>query len=159
MKPHLTPETPRLTDSGEYRAAKHPHVCQICGGSNRPGVGNGLMRVSLDRWQEADHNDRFEQRVVVLCGKCSDRVIADHPRLYQRLDANQPWPGCMDICVGCKLRDGVRCTSPDAKANGGTGVLLSVAPPVHAMVDGAKYRGPITFWTSPAGACKQRVEA
>jgi hypothetical protein len=145
----------RLTD---LIGVLHPNVCQSCGGSSIPGFGNGLMRHSLTRWQECDHRDQKENRLVVLCDKCSKRVIKPHPRLYHELTSNAPWPGCMAICVQCKLREGLTCTSPDAKANGGQGVMLTTQKPYTAMVDGTKYRGPMVLWPSPPSDCKQCVE-
>jgi hypothetical protein len=153
MSGRLNMATHRLTDlPGE----KHPRVCQKCGGSNRPDAGNGLMRLSLDRWQECDHNDHREARVIVLCNKCSAAIIEPHPRLYHRLQPNDPFPGCMDLCVDCKLRSGVSCTAPEAKANGGPGVMITIQKPFGAMVDGKNYRGPMTLWPAPATACRQK---
>jgi hypothetical protein len=153
MGDYINTSTHRLTDiPGE----KHPFVCQKCGGSNRPGFGNGLMRLTLDRWQECDHHDRRENRVIVLCNKCSKQIIEPHPRLYHGLQANEPFPGCMDLCVDCKLRRGVSCTAPEAKANGGPGVMITITKPFGAMVDGANYRGPMHLWPKPPTACKQK---
>lgn len=149
----LSPLTERLTNTpGE----KHPRVCQACGGSNMPTYGNGLLRLSLDRWQEHDHNDRPENLILVLCDVCSKRIIKPHARLYERLQANAPWPGCMQICIDCDFRDGIRCTHEAAKSNGGAGVMLTIGKPTHAMVDGRDYRGPMTLWPSAATDCKQK---
>ena len=63
----------------------------------------------------------------------------------------------MAICIDCTFRDGTRCTHPDAKSNGGKGVMITIAKPMSAMVDGEKYRGPMLLWSSPASACKQFV--
>lgn len=156
----LNPETCRLTaiTGGE----KHPLVCQSCGGSNVGGFGNGLMRLTLSRWQECDHNDRPENKVLVLCDKCSKRIIEPHPRLYHQLHANQPWPGCMAICVNCRLREGVTCKSPDAKANGGSGVLIGgMGELMRGFVDYQKKgggRGGHAFaeWSHAPTSCKQK---
>lgn len=145
--------THRLTD---LPGVKHPFVCQKCGGSNTARHGNGLMRVSMARWQEHDHHDKPETRLIVLCGKCAKEIIGPHPRLYEPLQPNAPWPGCMEICVDCRFRDGVSCTHPDAKVNGGTGVMLTVAAPSNAFVDGCRRRGLIQMWPSPPSACKQK---
>ena len=151
--PHMNPETHRLTDlPGE----KHPFVCQKCGGSDRQGFGNGLMRISLSRWKEHDHHDKPEFKLLVLCNKCSKEVIEQHPRLYARLQDNQPWPGCMDLCLDCIFRQGVSCVNPKAQANGGPGVMITVAKPVTAMVDGCRYRGPMALWMKPPTACRER---
>jgi hypothetical protein len=144
--------THRLTDlPGE----KHPQKCQLCGHFD-PLEGIKVGRSALARWQEHDHHDRPEHRLIVLCEICSKRVIKPHPRLYERLMPAAPWPGCMAICVDCKLRDGTRCTSPDAKWNGGAGVMLTIEKPLTGMIDGTKYSGPMVLWTSPASACKQK---
>lgn len=84
------------------------------------------------------------------------------PRLSESLQLSkyQPWPGCMEICIDCRHRDGVRCAHPDAKANGGTGVLLTIEPPIHARVQRVVNRrrvcSPIIVWPSVATACKQK---
>ena len=154
-KPYLNTSSHRLTDlPGE----KHPLACQKCGGSNVPGAGNGLMRLALYRWQECDHNDQPEHRIIVLCDKCSKAIIDPHPRLYHSIPHNQPWPGCMPLCVDCKFRDGISCTHPNAKANGGPGVMINIEPPTVALVDGRNYRGPLTIWHKPATACRQKEQ-
>ncbi len=145
--------TPRLTDlPGE----RHPQRCQSCGLAD-PLSGLPGVKAKLTRWVECDEHDRKQHLVVVLCGDCSDRLVGPHPRLYEALQPAAPWPGCMAICLDCALRDGTRCTSPFAKANGGHGVELTIARPLTAMVDGSKYRGPVTMWSSPASACRQKV--
>jgi len=146
--------SPRLTE--EIKGTLHPWICQHCGGSNRQGFGSGIMRLSITRWQECDHNDRPENKLIVLCEKCGRSIIGPHVRLYIQLPANNPWPGCMDICVDCEFRNGVTCSHPAAKWNGGTGVMLTIAAPARAMVDGCNYRGPVTLWPSPASACAQK---
>lgn len=154
-EPVLNTSTHRLTDlPGE----KHPQKCQLCGAFD-PLLGlPGVVRHSLDRWREHDHHDRPENRVIVLCDKCAKRVIKPHPRLYERLQANEPFPGCMALCVDCKFRDGVTCTHTDAKANGGNGVMITIEKPIMAMVDGRNYRGPLAMWGAPASACKQKEQ-
>jgi hypothetical protein len=156
MKLSLSLQSPRLT---ELPGERHPLVCQACGGSSFPGHGNGLLRASLDRWQEHDHQDKPEERLLVLCNHCSKLLIKPHPRLYSRLHPNQPWPGCMAICVDCMQRDGVRCTDPRAKANGGQGVALVIRKPITGMVDGVGYRGPVQIWPAPAEQCHQKKTA
>jgi len=152
--PKLTADTPRLTD---LPGDKNPFICQGCGGSNRKGAGNGLMRESLNRWQECDHRDRPEYKIVVLCNKCTASLIKPHPRLYHEIEVNSPWPGCMEICVECRLRDGVTCTAPEAKVNGGAGVVLVYPePPVRGFIDGKKTRGIFERYKSPATGCRQK---
>jgi hypothetical protein len=147
--PYMNPQTHRLTDGpGE----QHPLKCRMCGRTKEEcPIDRGP-----ERWQECDHNDRPENCLIILCRVCSDKVIKPHPRLYINRANNDPWPGAMAICVDCKLRQGTACTAPEAKANGGPGVMLTVATPIHAMVDGTKYSGPLTIWPHAPTACKQR---
>ncbi len=155
---YMNTETHRLTSlPGE----KHPFICQRCGGVTGRDIFKDdgrarIIRTSLDRWQEHDHHDKPENKVLVLCNKCSKEVIEQHPRLYSRLQTNEPWPGCMELCVDCKFRDGVSCTHPRAKANGGPGVMINIQKPSHALVDGRNYRGPLTLWHSPPKGCAQK---
>lgn len=149
----ISPSAPRLTD---LTGTKHPFICQSCGGSAEPGLGNGLLRLTVNRWQEHNHQDKPEHKILVLCEACARRLIKPHPRLYEQLHHNQPWPGCMAICLDCKFREGIDCKHPNAKANGGTGVMLTIGKPIHALVDGPDYSGPMTMWPSAASACKER---
>lgn len=153
----MNEQTHRLTDlPGE----KHPQKCQLCGESDFLFlIAQTRKSYHLARWQEHDHNDRPEQRLIVLCTKCSKRVIESHPRLYSELQDNQPWPGCMALCIDCKLRDGITCTSPKAKVNGGPGVIITVPKPSSALVDGPKYRGPMLLWSHPPEKCSEKVQA
>lgn len=153
----LTPQSPRLTAT--LQEMKHPFVCQSCGGSAVPGFGNGLLRVVTDRWQEYDHNDKPELKVVVLCGNCAKKLIAPHPRLYSKLAANAPFGGCMGICVSCRFREGVSCGHPRSKNKGGEGVRVQIKPSHKALVDGPAYHGPVEFWPEPARGCTEYAEA
>lgn len=157
MSERMNHQTHRLTD---FPGERHPLICQQCGGctgGDPSGDGKArIVRTGLDRWQECDHNDKPEHRLIVLCRKCSERMIEPHPRLYHRLHENDPWPGCMEICVTCKFRDGIKCSHPDAKINGGNGVMLSVGTPIRGFIDGAKYRGPFVHYPFPPKACKQK---
>lgn len=120
-----------------------PDRCQSCG-AGEPPVTTDVDRVlerqgclRLERWIECDAWDRDTPTVVVLCARCSARLIERHPRLYKALGPDTPHPGCMRICLDCRLRDGTRCTHPDAKANGGPGVRLGFdRPPVRGHVCG-----------------------
>lgn len=150
----LNERSPRLTT--DLTEQKHPQVCQACGGSNVPGMGNGLMRLSVDRWQEHDHNDKPELAVVVLCHKCAERIIKPHPRLYAKLAANAPWAGCMTLCLDCKHRTGVTCSHAAAQVNGGRGVAIRITQPTRGFVDGPAYRGPFHFYPDPPQSCDQK---
>lgn len=129
-------------------------VCQRCGTPGVPGD-------SIARWQEHDDQDRPEPIIICLCTRCSDKIIEPHPRLYNRLQPCEPWPGAMQICRDCKLRQGTRCTSPEAKYNGGPGVMIQIERPTIAFLDGIR-NGRRTgwrqsLWLSPATGCKQHV--
>jgi len=107
-----------------------PDRCQSCGAAPPDIAGDvdyvlkrqGYAR--LERWVECDPSDQPTAVVVVLCARCSKRLIDAHPRLYIALSPDEPRPGCMTFCLECAHREGTRCTHPDAKANGGTGVRL-----------------------------------
>lgn len=139
---------PKLSETlpGERR----PDRCQACG-----------WDCDLSRWREHDEADRKTATIVVLCLKCSRTLIEPHPRLYARLDDNEPLPGSMYLCQDCLLRSGLRCDHPDLRANGGTGLTITVAKPHTALacVRGGKGRGchHITIWPAPPSACAGRV--
>ena len=87
---------------------------------------------------EADEQDRFEDRHLVLCRRCSDRLIEPHPRLYRQVPRFAPEPGRMDPCLGCRYARALRCESPLLKANGGAGLPVRFPQPMHAFVDGTR---------------------
>lgn len=91
----------------------NPEECQSCGSAGE-----------LTRWRECDEWDKPTAVVVVLCAKCSKKLIDPHPRLYHQLQENEPFPGSMQICLDCPMRSGVSCTSPLAKSNGGPGMQI-----------------------------------
>jgi len=141
---------PRLTEQLAGRATEL-HQCWKCLATAK-GIG-------LARWQEHDERDQPEPRIIILCAKCASEIIAPHPRLYREMTHNEPWPGAMAVCVKCRWRQIASCTNPAARTNGGRGVKLTLAsPPMHAMVDGPRYRGPMTIYTGPVVACEQRQE-
>ncbi len=102
---------PRLSE--QLTGPRQPDHCQSCGAAAGP---------NLARWIEHDDQDRPEPVVIVLCTPCSDKLVEAHARLYDRLDRNVPFPGCMSVCLDCRFRDHVRCTSTAAKINGGPGL-------------------------------------
>lgn len=91
----------------------HPEECQSCGAHGE-----------LTRWRECDEWDKPTAVAVVLCAKCSRKLIEAHPRLYHQLQEHQPFPGVMELCLDCPMRDGVGCKSPLAKLNGGPGMQI-----------------------------------
>ncbi len=149
--PHA-PQLPWPRLSEDLTCPRHPNHCQSCGVEIDTSDG-----IAGARWREHDDTDKPDPIVVVLCRACSGRLIKPHPRLYERLDPNAPWPGCMALCVTCRHRDGVRCTHPDLTSNGGTGLLLTLPKsiPVHVNLGGG--RG---YWTlyypHPPRACAGR---
>jgi ferredoxin len=129
-----------------------PRACQSCG---TPWDAEN----PLARWLEHDERDELPRaperpRVVVLCRRCSDRLIDPHPRLYKLLDNGAAFPGCMSVCLTCEHRvDGTSCTHPGAKLNGGEGLSYRwKSEPIYAHVyygGGrgefmASYPGPVT---------------
>lgn len=144
-KPQLTIETSRLS---ELAGDDAPDTCRICATQGR----------DMQRWQEHDHNDKPEPRLVVLCWRCAEKLIELHPRLYTKLQPNDPWPGAMAICLPCRWRNGTKCTHPSAKGNGGPGVMLTLSKPYVAMVRGRGFSGILTTYPHPPSACKNREE-
>jgi hypothetical protein len=177
---------PRLSESLD--GPRHPHACQSCGVErphNAPGGATGavegledigepgwdeettrLMESALKPspgvygWQEHDSRDEPEPIAVMLCTRCSARLINPHPRLYNRIPPNAPFAGIMELCVDCRFRDGVRCTHPDLKANGGTGLVVDADQGARAHVNLGGGRGAfLTIYREPPRACVGRRES
>jgi len=113
----------------------------------------------LHRWQEHNDDDKPDPIVVVLCQACSDKIIEPHPRLYRRMDRWEPFAGAVGICRDCPLRKGSRCTSPQAKLNGGPGVELIYPRPstAHVLRRGKGQRsGFETIYHGPVRACSAK---
>jgi hypothetical protein len=108
---------PRLSET--LNPLLWPHCCQRCGVVH----ANGNLRV----WQEHDDNDQRELTFVILCPKCSDKLIEPHPRLYRGLSRHEPAPGIMAICQGCRHAAGGSCLSPLSSARGGPGLRFPAA--------------------------------
>jgi hypothetical protein len=134
---------------------RSPLVCQSC------GIPAAEAREDdLDRWYEHDEHDRPTKTIVVLCRRCSDRIIKPHPRLYSSIWPLTPIPGAVPFCVGCAFRDGTRCTHPNAKANGGPGVMMTVAAPTQAHLNYGGGRGEFRqMWRAWPTACRERQTA
>jgi hypothetical protein len=131
---------PRLTE--ELTGPRHPNLCQSCGAEDRSAMK--AEGIGTKRFEEHDDMDQPEHRIVVLCRACQRDLIDAHPRLYRRLDANEPWPGCMDLCLDCRHRTGVTCAHPTLKANGGTGLQITTRRPTTAHINLGRGRG---YWT------------
>jgi len=116
--PRLSETLPHLND---------PRFCGNCGTGEKVTI-----------WIEHDEKDQPELKFVSLCIACADKIIEPHPRLYAGMGQNTPFPGVMDICLLCKHRSGLRCTSPLAKFNGGAGINIAASKPITAFVDGTR---------------------
>lgn len=121
-----------------------PDVCQSCGSSDE-----------LVRWRECDEWDQPTMAVVVLCAKCSRKLIEKHPRMYHRLQEFEPFPGSMTLCMDCPMREGVSCKSPIAKHNGGAGMRIDGVGSAGFFCPG----GYKVFWHGEAKACTGKEAA
>lgn len=138
---------PRLTET--LRAA--PCVCANC--AKRADLPTDAP---LLLWQEHDDNDKPEAKYLLLCYKCSDEIVENHPRLYNKLDRNAPAPGAMDICVNCRARYKTFC--PKAKIHGGPGIEITASKPTGAHIDGRGKDGKrfgvwLKLYALPPSAC------
>jgi hypothetical protein len=148
---------PKLSETLEGPRA--PNACQSCGRSTTSKLRVDASRLS--RWLEHDVRDRVPGRpvVVVLCAGCAELLVESHPRLYRELENGEPFPGCMGICIDCKLRVGVACSSPVAELNGGPGLKFTWdTPPTHAHICRSPRRlsGFVTMYSSPVRTCSER---
>lgn len=148
--PQPTTKFPRLTvDLKHHRA---PDICQACGSQEE----------ELQRWAEHDDNDKVldPPAIVVLCKGCAKRIINPHPRLYAEIHTNHPAPGSMrHLCLWCEHRDGLDCTHPKLKRNGGPGLVITTAQPFSGHVScrgqGGRRGGYFfTHYPAPASACE-----
>ena len=137
---------PKLSET--LAAPRMPGVCQSCGEEGRRW------------WRECDDSDRPTAVLVILCNPCEKRLIKPHPRLYQSIHTPLPWPGAMEICAGCTLRDGLRCTEPRLKANGGPGLPIAVPKGSQAHLNYGRGRGEwFTMYPYEPKDCQGRVPA
>ena len=67
-------------------------------------------------------------------------MIEPHPRLYSQLLTDELMPGAMPLCADCLFRQGLRCASPDARFNGGEGIVF-VPPPSSIHLHGRGISG------------------
>ncbi len=149
---------PKLSE--QLEGPRAPDRCQRCARLVSDDAPDG--RSARQRWIEHDEHDRPTSVVVVLCQPCARFIIQPHPRLYARVPTHKPIPGVMSLCVGCRHQDALRCRHPDALANGGSGVAISVAPPTRAFLDGVRH-GRRTgwveeIWPSAPSVCAGREE-
>lgn len=126
---------------------RDPRFCTSCGSDRAP----------LTPWREHDPHDQPIPVVILLCAVCSRQLIEPHARLYRALQPNEPWPGCMALCLECTRRNGLRCTHPDLVANGGNGLAILIEPPMRMHVCRGRGRGGIVdLYTAPAHHCAGR---
>lgn len=119
---------PRLSIS--LQGPRHPNICQSC---EAQGVQDDVNAKNfLTVWRECDTADRPDRCVVILCKKCSKKLVGPHPRLYIELPLHQPRPGSMPVCADCPFRHKLRCTHPDL--SGGIGPLLRFPEPFRVHV-------------------------
>lgn len=126
---------PKLSETAPK--ATSAKICQFC----------HREHTSVAVWLECDERDQPGMAVVIACSGCVKKHITPHPRLYKQMDFNQPVPGVMACCTGCAFLRGVLCTSPQLKANGGTGLRVKYAPPRFSFVDGT-INGRRAGWTA-----------
>lgn len=100
--------------------------CQSC--------GVRLAFADLRRWRECDEFDRPTPMIVVLCERCEKKLISAHARLYMQIVPNEPVPGAMSLCIGCRHGVNVACGSPLPKANGGAGLPVHQKAPIEAIL-------------------------
>jgi hypothetical protein len=149
-----------------------PRVAGSCQGCGRTKEQLGEVGADLILWIECDDFDQPTQpRVYVqLCTACdgvdedgealsaSERqpgrsqrkggLIDRHPRLYEKAIHNSATLGAMNICVGCKFSQELRCVCPLAKANGGPGMAIGMSEPSVMFLDGVDGAGRRRGWRS-----------
>lgn len=125
-------------------------VCQGCGATEE----------ELTRWRECDDSDEPTRVVVMLCERCTKKLINKHPRLYAEMDAYEPLPGSMGCCFrNCPHRDGLTCNNPKLSHLGGSGLLIRFPTPTVAFVDGTtpgggKRIGSVQKWWHAPPECE-----
>lgn len=145
---------PKLSET--LRFERSPLSCQSCGHSAQEGT-------KLERHQECDDKDQPTLVLVILCDRCAKQLIEKHPRLYQRIDINKPWPGAMALCDGCKFRKDLSCQHPDLKQNGGNGLYIKFAEPMRGFWDGSDPKtgrrtgGMFERYPAPPSECRGRT--
>jgi hypothetical protein len=150
---------PRLSTS--LPNVRHPFVCQCCGFTPETILETSEPEtVGFRRWREHDQQDKPQDIIVVLCKKCSDLYIERHERLYARLAMWEPAPGAMTVCVDCTFRQGLHCSHPALKENGGDGLMLKFPRPSQGFVDSGKggYSGPAVFYAGRVTCDQQSLK-
>jgi hypothetical protein len=94
-------------------------VCNIC----------RLPSTRLEAWRECDERDRPIPHDAALVYIAVDhphcvREMEAHPRLYEPVPGA---PGYFPLCGDCTLRQGMSCTHPALRANGGAGLNVTLS--------------------------------
>lgn len=110
---------------------RDPNVCQACGKpesfygrSESVHDGRTVLR-GLLVWEQREDRMTPTGSFVVLCLPCAEAQAAQGA-LLRRLGTNEPCPGAMQLCGRCEHRQGLRCTHPKLRSNGGPGLELNV---------------------------------
>jgi hypothetical protein len=126
----------RLTDQALPLKEGTFKKCQLCGYED-----SDICEFRF--WNECDEHDQKEPyNILITCKKdeCFQR-IEEHERLYIQLAWSSGDPGHFSLlCGDCPHRDGFRCTHPNLKANGGSGLTLM-------MANDAVYRATVCYHT------------
>jgi hypothetical protein len=93
-------------------------VCNVC----------RLPSTKLEAWRECDERDRPKpgDDAIVYIATDHPQCIRDmeaHPRLYEPVPGD---PGHFPLCGDCTLRQGMSCTHPALRANGGAGLNVTL---------------------------------
>lgn len=120
----MTDKMDRLTDK-----ALPPNVftqCQLCGYT---GKYSDICEFKM--YFECDDDDKIIDRnkVLIACKQeACQKVIGDHPRLYQEAPWGAAAPGAfMLLCSDCPSRANFQCLHPNLKKNGGAGLEVKMA--------------------------------
>lgn len=141
-----------------------PKLSELQLGRSCVGCALDEVLVQLKAWEEHDDSDRPTGVVVLCCEACERRgLIEKHPRLYRPVDAMEPLPGSMQICAGCRWLEasgGIRCCHPNAKRNGGGGVLVTFEQPTTGIAcgsgKGGRWSRRLVMWKAHPTECRER---
>lgn len=99
--------------------------CNIC----------GHEAAELGAWREHDARDKplIGTESLVFIGNdhpACIKAMEAHPRLYAE---EMGWPGHLPrLCGPCTFRQGMACSHPDLRSNGGKGLLITMHDPLRA---------------------------
>ena len=157
------PKPPQVSidDVPALSASPHRHpdpmaCCNVCGTMTSVAAAPGALKL----YRECDGADKPIQGLdaLVFLGvdhAACDKVLSDHPRLY--LDSRGMPVSFPLLCGPCVFRQGLDCTHKDLKANGGTGLMITMPGknglPAGAIICGGRGRGR-GCWSPPREATK-----